>query len=869
MPIRALVVFSIVLLLPSVLYAQDDDWFMDEPIRDITFSNLDSVSESELEGIVEPYIDEPFTDRRFNELQNRLFALDYFTDLVPEAVEPPEGDGVIIDFRVEERPAVSEIRFEGNRNVRANQLIDEIVTASGDLVTESSLRSDASAIEEYYRSEGYSRVEVDFELGDVDDSNQRRVTFEISEGSRTTIEEIRFSGNSFASAGSLRRTIESSEQSIFNSGVFREGNLERDREEIQRYYAERGYVDAEVVEIEEEVVDEEDDRERLRLTYFIEEGEQWVFGGFTFEGNEIFSDEQLRAATRMSEGSVLNRVRLEQDFDSVLDIYREGGYLFNEIDLEEERDRDENEIAYTVNIVERGRAHIENIRIQGNDKTADEVILREVPLEEGDVFSLTRLREGLRNLANTQFFTNVQHDIPEGTAPGLLDLVLTVEEAPTTDLTFGLSFGGGGTSADGFPVSGQIGWQDRNFQGEGQTVGLELNAAPGNQRLSLNFQERWFRDIPWTVGGDISVDRNVRSNEPQDVLDPIGSGVPDPFTGEYVFTEETDHDGETYEAGEPFPGTPSEEELDDDDLNLATDYEEAGGRSAIPDEYLMEYTEWDVGLGLNTSRRFRTPYGELELGTDGRTSVTYLTYDDDTYRPFNSEIRSNLRDWRFVNRLGFNAQLDSRDLFFSPSTGGLARQDVRFVGGPLGGTRHYIRTDTRLEQFYTLWDRPVFENWNWKGVLAAHTSLGVQFPTFYRWGDGDLFDPGTDAIRIDGATSARGWPSAAGEARWNNWIELRQPLSEDIVWFDTFADAVALYDDRSDIFETQRQDFLFTLGAGFRFTVPQFPIRLYLGKRFAIDDDGQVDWQEGNLFQREGEQGSGLDFIFSLGTEFF
>ena len=867
MPTRALIVFSIVLLLPSVLYAQDDDWFMDQPIRDITFSNLNAVSESELEGIVEPYIGEPFTDRRFNELQNRLFALDYFVDLIPEAVEPPDGEGVIINFEVEERPAISEIRFEGNRNIRASRLIDEIVAASGDLVSDSRLESDSSAIEEYYRAQGYSRAEVDFELGDVDENNERRVTFQISEGARTTIDEIRFSGNSFASAGSLRRTIESREQSIFNSGVFREGNLERDRQEIQRYYAERGYVDAEVVEIEREVVEDDDDRERLRLTYFIEEGEQWVFGGFTFEGNEIFDEDQLLAATRLSEGSVLNQVRLQQDFDSILDVYREGGYLFNEIDLQEERDPDTNEISYTVRIVERGRAHIENIRVQGNDKTADNVILREVPLEEGDVFSLTRLREGLRNLANTQYFTNVQHDIPEGTAPGLLDLVLTVEEAPTTDLTFGVSFGGGAARGDGFPISGQIGWQDRNFRGQGQTLGLELNAAPGSQRLSLNFQERWFRDIPWTVGGDISVERAVRRNELQDALEPIGAGVPDPFTGEYVFTEDTTYEGTDYSAGDPFPGTPSEDDIDTYDL--ATDFEQAGGRTAVPDDYRMSYTEWDVGVGLNTSRRWRTPYGQFQLGTSGRTSVTYLTYDEDQYRPFSADTRDNLRDWRFVNQLGFSAQLDSRDLRFSPSTGGLARQEVRFFGGPLGGRRHYIRTDTRLEQFFTLWDRPVFENWNWKGVLAAHTSLGVQFPTFYRWDDGDLFEPAGAAVRIDGATTARGWPSAAGQARWNNWLELRQPLAEDIVWFDTFADAVALYDERSDILETQVQDFRFTLGAGFRFTIPQFPIRLYLGKRFEIDDDGQVDWQGGNLFQREGEPDSGLDFIFSLGTEFF
>ncbi|MFW6368457.1 MAG: outer membrane protein assembly factor BamA [Spirochaetota bacterium] len=863
---RALIVSAILLLLPGVLNAQDD-WFMDEPIRDITFSGLNAVSESELEGVVEPYIGEPFTDRRFNELQNRLFALDYFNDIVAEAERPPEDrSGVIINFDVEERPSVREIRFEGNRSIRANTLIDEILTATGDLVVESQVNSDADSIEEYYRSEGYANAEATAEIGEVDDDNQQSVVFEINEGARTTIDEIRFSGNSFASSGSLRRSLESSEQSIFNAGVFRESNLERDREEIQRYYAERGYVDAEVVEIDREVVEESEDRRRLRVTYFIEEGEQWTFGGFSFDGNEIFSDDQLSHATRLTEGSVLNGVRLEQDFDSILDVYREGGYLFNDIQLDETRDEEANEIEYEVEIQERGRARIENISVSGNDKTADDVILREVPLQEGDVFSLTRLREGLRNLANTQYFTNVEHEIPEGSAPGLLDLVLNVEEAPTTDLNLGLSFGGGGV--DDFPISGQVGWRDRNFRGEGQTLGLDLNASPTSQRLSLNFEERWFRDIPWTLGGDVSIERSVRRNALQDSLEPVGAGVPDPFTGDYVFSEDKPYDGTDYEAGDAFPGVPSADEIEDYDL--VTDYEYAGGSpGAVPDDYRMSYTEWSIGAGANTSRRWRTRFGQFQLGTSARTSVRYLTYDDDEYRPFDEDLRDNLGEPRFVNQVGFSAQLDSRDFIFSPSTGGVAEQEVRFVGGPLGGSRHYVRTDSRLEQFFTLWDRPVFENWNWKGVLAAHTSLGIQWPTFYRWGGGDLFDPASDSVRIDGATTARGWPGAAGQARWNNWLEIRQPLAEDVVWFDLFSDAVALYDERGDVLETTFQDFRFTLGGGFRFTIPQFPIRLYLGKRFSLDESGAVDWQGGNLFQRDGQPDSGLDFIFSLGTEFF
>lgn len=859
---RALIAIAIIFLLPGVLGAQDNEWFLDREIVDITFEDLENVRESDLTGVTEPFIGRTFTDSVFNDIQRRLFALDLFTDLIPEAVRPADDVGMILNFIVTERPTVSEVRFEGNRNFRATRLIDEIVLGVGDVLITSRLRSDTGALETFYQEQGYANATVEHELSDVDENNRQTVTFRIEEGARTTIDEVQFVGNTFASAGSLRRAIVTREQSIFNSGVFREGNLEEDRQAIQRWYAERGFVDAQVSETDREVIEDDDPlRTRLRITYFIEEGEQFTFDGFEFEGNVIFSDDQLLRGVRLQEGRILNAVQLQQDFDAILDVYREGGYLFNEIDLEERRDETGDSIGYTIRIVERGRARIENISVRGNERTRDHVILREVPLQEGDVFSLTRLRQGLQNLANTQFFTGVVHDIPEGSVPGLLDLVLTVEEAPTTDLTFGITFGGGGD----FPVSGQIGWQDRNFRGLGQTFGLNVTASPGTQSLSLTFQERWFTGRPWSLGGDVTVTREVRPNEPQDVLSPFG--VTDPFTGEYVFSEDQSSGAfDGYSAGDPFPGIPTDQQIED--LNLVTDFEYAGGRSGIPEDYLMTYEEWSVSTGANTSRRFTTPLGRLTLGTNGRIRVTFATYDDTLFRPADPILRDNLNQWRFVNSLGFNASLDNRDIIFNPSSGGLVRQELNFVGGPLGGNRHYIRTDTRAEHFFTLWDVPVSDSWNWKGVLGAHTSVGIQWPAFFRWDGDDPFAPGPDRLFIDGQTVARGWPRQTGEARWNNWIELRQPLAPQVVWFDTFLDAVALYDERADMLSTGRTDFLFTMGAGLRFTIPQFPIRLYLGKRFSYDNDG-IQWEPGDVFNNPDRPDSGLQFIFSLGTEFF
>ena len=110
----------LVLVMSGLAVAQDAtnepaDWYMNQVIRDITFVGLESVQESDLRPIVSPFIGETFTERRFQDLQRRLYAVDFFVTMVPEALRPASGTGVIVQFTVTERPSVDEIRFQGNR----------------------------------------------------------------------------------------------------------------------------------------------------------------------------------------------------------------------------------------------------------------------------------------------------------------------------------------------------------------------------------------------------------------------------------------------------------------------------------------------------------------------------------------------------------------------------------------------------------------------------------------------------------------------------------------------------------------------------------------------------------------------------------
>jgi outer membrane protein insertion porin family len=859
---KSALVLCFALISNLFLHAQNSqEWYNGKPIKDIVFKGLNTVSLNEVKGIVTPYFGKKFTDEVFWNLQSSLYALDYFETIIPNAVPgDPDRNSVIIEFTVEERPVVGEILFRGNKKVRTGDLLDVVLIKTGDMINTSKVRIDEEAVRVLYLERGFPDVTVSSAIETDTKNKKKNIIFEITEGSQTSLRSLRFSGNTAYTESTLKKVTESKEQSLFNSGTFQERKFEQDLRLIERYYRERGYIDAKVQEVTREVErDEAENRTFLNITVYLKEGDQYQYGGMEFQGNRLFSTERLNALLRQKAGGLLNMTRVDADFQRVADLYYENGYIFNTINREEKRDETTKTVSFTIKITERNRAHIENILIKGNRKTKDFVLFRELPLEVGDVFSKAKIVEGLQNLYNLQYFSAVTPETPPGSVDGLMDLIINVEESSTADIMFGLAFGG----SSEFPVSGNIRWTDRNFLGQGQTFSVELNASPIYQTLSFNFLEKWLFGKRWSGGFDFTIRHSTTSGIPQDILAPVFDGndpgnnaFPDPFTGEYVYRD----------SGKPFGRKPTSAEISD--LGLVTDYQYAGGTTAIvPSQYKMTYETYDFSIGFNTGYRFRTPLGTLGTGTGLRTTLTYLDYEPDLFRPYLSTDRLNRGSWLFSNSLALSLSLDKRDFYFNPSRGYYFSQTGRFVGGILQGEKHYIKTESKVENFYTLLDVNMSETWRYRLILGLHSALSFIWPQFWVPKSYDRLTAGTaDLLWVDGMYIARGWTRELDKrAIWDNWIELRMPLSEQLIWFDIFFDMVGRWDAPSDFTGFRKQDFLFGYGAGFRFTIPQFPIRIYMAKRFKYNEFGDIEMQSGPLFRDT----LGMDFVFSIGYEIF
>jgi outer membrane protein insertion porin family len=808
------------------------DWYQGKPIRRIVFEGLVNVKAQELEGITEQFINKPFDDDIYWDILGRLYALEYFETINPVAVRADAfGNEVIIRFSVVERPTVSRINFSGNSGVRRTDLMDAISLKAGDVLTQIKLRMDEQAIINKYMEKGYPDAKVRSETQKAANSSII-VNFVIEEGEKIAIESFQFEGNSVFSSRTLQRQLSLKAKGIIVDGAFQEAKLIADRQTLIQYYHDRGYIDAYLIDDAQEIHRNDKGQNLMTITFRLYEGRLYTFEGITFEGNHVFSDDQLSDLVISRTGTTINAKRVQADLMRVSDLYYENGYIFNRIEPVPVKDTENGTISYNVVIVERGRAHIENIIIKGNKKTKDWVILRELPLESGDVFSKTKVMQGLRNLYNLQYFSAVDPETPPGSSDALMDLVINVEEQPTTDVQFGFTFSGS-SDPDTFPVSIMAKWNDRNFFGTGNIAGAEVNASPDTQTVSLQYTHRWLLGLPFSGSFDLTFQHMARKAAMQNFAP-------------YFYGDET----YAYPNG----------------FSSYEEYEDA--YKIPPDEFLMPYNQWRVSLGVGSGYRWYTYLGNLGLGGGFRIGLVLNKFDASLYRPFDPILREENNNWFPSLSLWASVSLDQRDIYYDPNRGYYLVQRIGYYGILPFEKEHYIRTDTKAEWFYTLFDFPLFDNWNLKAVFGVHTGLSFIFPQF-QYDQPQIEE--ANQLAVDGMFIGRGWTNEyrrKGFALWENWAEVRIPLAPGILAWDFFFDAAGVKRTPQDFFSSFSSDdeslsdvntfFLrFSLGGGLRFSIAQFPFRFSMAKRFLLRD-GNLEWVSGGL------GGSGWDFVISF-----
>jgi outer membrane protein insertion porin family len=831
----------------QLLGAQDIDDLIGKPIVDVQFSGLQNHRASTFQGIFSQYLGTPFNAELLDDLTGQLLGTGFFNSLEPFADQESVPGSVILVFHVVEAPLVSEVRFEGGRRFKG-RLNDNVDVRVGQVFSPSRVVMSERRLLAALIGEGFTNATVTSNVQQSSDDGNFRITFVLTEGLVMVVERIDFMGleEFFADSRNpgrekrLRRVLTQKPRRFLERGVFQADKVENDRNIIIAFLQTQGYLDARMVGVTqiENNPDEANGVDRLIITHIVETGEIWNFGGVTINGNTLYSREELEALfSHIPVGEPLDFGLFSRAFHLGLkDKYSSDGYIFNSYpDPIERRDEDTREVFFTINIIERDRAHIESLTISGNTRTKDHVIMREIPFNAGDVYSSRRLERALNSLMSTGHFASVTPNVTAGSAMGLVDVNFDIEEGHVSNIQFGLSFSAVSTtgSRDTLPISGMVNYTNSNWLGRGYQGKINLSASTDLISTDIGFFNPRVLDSRWGFGFNVGYKYALGTTSQG--LD----GIPYPYTGNYVFVQTTEFNEQTFNRGDYFLGKPTPDQISS--LPLVRDYQLTSSQIG-----LMDYRQHDITMGVSTGYTLPVPVGVVRFTGGKDVGWSYITYNQDLI-PADLDVLNGYRNWVFNNGIWFRVLWENRNNPGAPTSGFVVSQFFYVAGGFLGGNRTYIQSKTRFDYYLPLPEvrfskKP--DGWAMKWNIKFHTA----FSWTAAQGRFCLVDTRDAMYTLDGMLLGRGWSDMRPEGRlfWDNSIEFRLPLVGSILWWDTFADFIMLWPTETQAanFSQWHNHFYGAIGTGFRVAIPSFPLGIYLIKRYRFTESG-VDWNPG------------------------
>jgi outer membrane protein insertion porin family len=448
-------------------------------------------------------LDDTMLDRDIRSLyKTGLFE---FIEIKREAVD---GKSFNLVIEITPKYRVLAIRYEGNKKVKGTRLEKEIKTKPNTALDERLVKEDSEKIREYYQKSGYNQISVTYTIERDRATGFGTIIFKIKEGNKVKISDVRFVGNTNVKARALKGEMETKKWWMFSwltgSGRFKDDQFDDDLDKLRDYYREHGYLDVEISQ--DNVIFAYPTPEKLVLTINITEGRQYRIGEISFKGNKLFTSALLKRVARQKSGVVFVPSKLDKDVERLEDFYGKDGYLDTRVRLVRKPNVNTGNIDIEYGITESEKFNVESVVIEGNSKTKSTVIVRELVLGPGDVFSTVLMKISKLRLENTRFFEDVNVTPQETNIPGRRNMRIAVKEGRTGNLTFGAGF----SSLERATIFAEISQSNFDifnrrslFQGDGQKFRLRMQLGSQSSEVVLSFEEPWLFQKQLALGFSI------------------------------------------------------------------------------------------------------------------------------------------------------------------------------------------------------------------------------------------------------------------------------------------------------------------------------------------------------------------------------
>jgi len=459
-----------------------------------------------------------YNENIVNEDIKNLYATGFFETV--EAEKEKIAEGVVVIFKVKEKPVLTKLDIEGERFIRKKKIEEVIDVKVGSFVDEYKLNEVASKIKDLYAKKGFTQSKVTYDFKTDKEKNEAEVKYIIEEKGVLKVRRIKIQGNKTISAGRILKLMKTRTAWLFNSGLYKEEAFKDDIKRITDFYRQEGFTD---VKIDTEL---DFNEKGLYVTISVVEGKRYHIGTIQIEGYKDVSLDEIKKAMKLKTDSVYSDTALYEESSRMRSVYVDRGYIFAQIEPVTILNPETQKVDVTYKIVENQVAYIERIDIKGNIKTKDKVIRRELRVYPEERFDGKAVRKSKEKLENLGFFEEVRFDTEPGTKPEQVNLVVDVKEAKTGHL----SFGGGYSSIEEFVGFAEIRQKNfdfanfSTFSGAGQDLSLYASLGSLTSRYELSFTNPWIFDRPYSFGFDV-----YKKGHDQD--EDVGYGYSENITG--------------------------------------------------------------------------------------------------------------------------------------------------------------------------------------------------------------------------------------------------------------------------------------------------------------------------------------------------
>ncbi len=502
-------VAALICLFPLAVFAQEAS---SPVIRKIDIVGNRRIDNGTILGRIGSRIGERLSLETIREDIRAIYGMGRYFENVQAESEPMDG-GVRLVFRVEEKPIISGITIEENKELEEGSIRDVLYSRIGSPFDLKSVKKDKEAIKKLYHGRGFYFAQIRSRV-EADKNENKKLIYSINEGKKVVIGEVLLDGNESLKAGKIKkRAMETKEQWMLSwltsAGVYKREILDIDLERIKDYYYSHGYLEVTVGEPQISF-NKPDRRPRDRayewfkgifwkknmiaVTIPISEGEQYRVAGIDFKGNTAIPEKILKAALNSQEDEVFSSEKIRADIQTLSRLFGEKGFAFASISPLTDLNRSDRTVHLTWNISEGQRVFVGEVNITGNLRTRDTVIRREMRFNEGDQYNIAKIDRSKVRIRNTGFFEDVQ--VLTNRRPGeqVVDLDIAVKEQQTGSLSFGL----GASSTQGLVGSFDV--RQRNLFGTGRELNVAAMLGGEDSTFSIRFVEPWLYNREVSLG---------------------------------------------------------------------------------------------------------------------------------------------------------------------------------------------------------------------------------------------------------------------------------------------------------------------------------------------------------------------------------